>query len=75
MSCSDSQSDLVNSTLERQNQDRAAIVAEEGEHRDEESAPGLLDQLIEEFDVVGLESYDSADEGYYYNLIHKCTSF
>lgn len=41
----------------------AAIIAEEGEHRDEDNQPSLLDQLIRDFDIVGLDGYDSADEG------------
>ena len=66
---------MVNSTLEKQNQNRATIVAEEGEHRDEDIEPSLLDQLIRDFDVVGLDYYDSADEGMFQSFIKKFNIF
>ena len=50
-------------TLEEQNRNRAAIIADEGEHRDEDVEPSLLDQLIRDFDIVGIDCYDSADQG------------
>ena len=52
--------DLVESNLEAENREKEANIALEGEHVDEETEPCLLDQLLQEFGQVEI---DSADEG------------